>query len=69
MNNYINKLSRLYIQQRNYILVRPTSVGSYLIIFPKANRIEPDHAALSRAALSASAVFTKVLKGVYEGKG
>ena len=36
--NYINKLSRT-------LLVRSTSVGSYLIIFPYANRVDPDQAA------------------------
>ena len=34
------------------------------IIFPQANRVDPDQAALTRAALSWSAKFAKVLKGV-----
>ena len=41
--------------------VRSTSVGSYLITFPYANRVNLDQAALSR---SGSALFVKVLKGV-----
>ena len=32
------------------LLVSSTSVGSYLIIFPYANRVVPDQAALTRAA-------------------
>ena len=47
------------------LLVRSISVGSYLIIYPYANRVDPDQAALTRAAWSWSALFAKVLKGVY----
>ena len=38
-----NKLSHLYIEQK--LLDNSTSVGSYLIIFPFANRVDPDQAA------------------------
>ena len=48
LNNNINFIN-FYIEQRNYF-VMSTSVGSYLIIFPKANRVDPDQAALTRAA-------------------
>ena len=34
MNNYINKLSCLYIYRTKKLLVRSTCVGPYLIIFP-----------------------------------
>ena len=34
MNNYINKLSCLYIYRTKQLLVRSTCVGPYLIIFP-----------------------------------
>ena len=38
MNNYINKLSCLYIYRTKKLLVRSTCVGPYLIIFiPPAN--------------------------------
>ena len=40
------------------------SVGSSLIIFPEAKRVDPDQAALRRAAWSGSALFEKVFKGV-----
>ena len=49
------------------LLVRSTSVGSYLIIFTWANRVDPDQAALTRAAWSESALFAKMLKGVSKG--
>ena len=39
------------------------SVWSYLIIFPYANRVDPDQAVLKRAACPGSALFAKVLKG------
>ena len=61
MNNYIRTL---YIKQMNY---RSTKVGSYLIIFPKANRVYSDQTALTiaaRAAWSGSALFAKVFKCV-----
>ena len=34
-----------------------------------ANRVDPDQVALTKAALSGSALFPKALKGVYEVKG
>ena len=34
MNNYINKLSCLYIYRTKKLLARSTCVGPYLIIFP-----------------------------------
>ena len=42
MDNYINKLSLLYVEQRNYL--SGLLVGSYLIIFSLANREDPNHA-------------------------
>ena len=44
------------------LLVRSTNVGSD--IFPEANRVDPDQAALRRAARSGPTLFAKVLKGV-----
>ena len=63
MNNYINKFSCWYTEQRNYF-VRSTSVGSHLIILRLANRVGRDQAALTRAAGSGSVLFAKVLKGI-----
>ena len=51
------KLSHLIIEWRNYLSLWSTSAGSYLTIFPKANRGDPDQAALTRAAWSGSTLF------------
>ena len=48
MNSYINKLLRVYIEQRNYLS------GQISL-----SRVDPGHAALTRSAL-----FVKVLKCV-----
>ena len=48
LNNYMNKFSRLYLEKRLYL--SGTFVLSYLIVFPYANRVDPDQAALTRAA-------------------
>ena len=46
MNNSLNKLSHLIIEYNvKKLLVRSTSVGSYLIIFSLINRVDPDQAA------------------------
>ena len=45
MNNFMNKLSRLYIKTKT-IYVMSTSVESCLIIFPKTNKVDPDKAVL-----------------------
>ena len=42
------------------LLAGSTSVGSYLMLFPWANRVDPDQAALRRAAWSGSALFASV---------
>ena len=63
MNDYINKLSCL-LHRTKKLLVRSTSVGSFLIVFPKANRVDRDQAALTRAACSGSALFAKASKGI-----
>ena len=47
MNNYINKLSCLYIYRTKKLLVRSTCVGPYLI-FPKANIADPAQSAVKR---------------------
>ena len=54
----------MLVHRTKKLLVRFTSVGSYLIIFPLANRVDPDRAALKRAVRSGSALFAKVLKCV-----
>ena len=54
----------MFVHNTKKLLVRSTSVGSYLIKFPYGNRENPDQAALTRAALSGSARFAKVLKSV-----
>ena len=59
MNNYINTFSCLYIYRTKILLVRSTSVGSYNIIFPEANRVDPDQTALTRAAWSGSALILR----------
>ena len=43
-NNYINKLSRFYIEQRNY-LSSPLVLDHILSYFHKANRADTDKAA------------------------
>ena len=55
MNNYINKFSLLYIEHRNY-----TSVGSYLISFPQANRVDPDEAALLQKRLNKAKAYYSI---------
>ena len=55
----------MFVHRTNKLVVWSTNVGSYLIIFPSANRVDPDQAALTRAARSGSARFAKVLKGTY----
>ena len=55
MNSYINKLSCLFIVRTKKLLVRSTSVGSYLIIISLANRVDPDQATLVQAALTRAA--------------
>ena len=54
----------MLLHRTKKLLVRSTSVGSHLIIFPYANRVYPDQAALTRAARYGSALFAKVVKGV-----
>ena len=54
----------MMVQRTKKLLVGYTSVGSYLINFPSANRVDPDQAALARGTCSGSALFAKVLKGV-----
>ena len=56
----------MLVHRTKKLLVRSPSVGwdIHCIIFPKANRVDPDQAALTRAALSGSALFAKELKGV-----
>ena len=39
-------------------------MGSYLIILPLAYRVDPDQAALTRAARSGSALFAKASKSI-----
>ena len=51
----------MFVHRTKKLLVRSTSVGSYLIIFPYANIVDPDQAALT---ISGSALFAKVLKCV-----
>ena len=48
MNNYINKLSCWYIEQRNYLSGPVEKDEIYHISI--ANRVDPDQAALKRAA-------------------
>ena len=64
MNNNINNFSCWYREQRNY--TNYTSVGSD-IIFPQANILDQDQAALIRADIFWSALFAKVSKGVSMG--
>ena len=52
MNNHLKTFT--FVHRTEEFLVGSTSVGSYLIIFPYANRVDPDQAALTRAALSGS---------------
>ena len=62
VNDYINKLSCWYKEQINYL---SGPVGSDQIhSISIANRVEPDPAALRRAARCWSALFVKALKGV-----
>ena len=51
----------MLVHRTKKLLVRSTSVGSYLIRFPKASRVDPDQAALTRAACSGSDLFAKGL--------
>ena len=53
MNKYINKLSRLYIEQINY-LSGPLLQDHILSYFPNANRVDPDQAALCGKGLKNS---------------
>ena len=59
MNNNINELSRFVHRQRNYFLLRSTSVRSYLIILPYPNIVYSDQTVLTRAG---TALFAKYLK-------
>ena len=54
----------MFVHGIKKLLVRSTSVGSYLNIFPYANRVDPIQAALTIAAYSGSALFAKMLKGI-----
>ena len=58
-----------FVHRKKKSIVKSTSVGSYLIIFPKANRVDPDQAALTRAALSGPALLQSVERGLYDVKG
>ena len=40
----------MFVHRTKKLLVRSTIVGSYLIILQKANRVDPDQAALTRVA-------------------
>ena len=44
------KLTFMFVPRIKKLLVRSTSVESYLVIFPLANRVDSDQAALARAA-------------------
>ena len=52
----------MFVHRTKKLLVRSTIVGSYLIIFPLANRVDPDQSALIRAARSGSGLFAKASK-------
>ena len=56
----------MFVHRTKKLLVRSSSVGSYQIIFPQANRVDPDQAALTGAELPEMglSLFAKVLKGI-----
>ena len=57
MNNQINNFK--FVLRTKELLVRSTSIVSYLILFLSGNRVGPDHATLTKAAGSGSALFAK----------
>ena len=63
-NEQFYKCTLMLVHRKEKLLVRSLSVKSNLIIFCKANRVDPDQAALTRTACSLSAMFAKVSKGV-----
>ena len=58
----------MLVHRTEKILVRSTSVGLYLIIFPLANRVDP-LTSLKSCLISSFSVCKNVKRRLYEDKG